>query len=202
MATIYNSRSRQSPIVYASYLFTNIIKYVTKNDKLEINFVNSPLPMLKEEKDDHQARNNVTLVFFISVAFTLIPANFITIIIKERETNTKHLQIISGISLLSYWINNYIFELIKYYFIGGFGILMIWAFGFYKSYLYLLYLLYGPSMVSFTYLFSFVFSSESSGQNVVIIVNFIGGALAGSVILILRILEDLVNTGKKLQYFF
>ena len=57
-------------------------------------------------------------------------------------------------------------------------------------------------MVSFTYLFSFVFSSESSGQNVVIIVNFIGGALAGSVILILRVLEDLVNTGKKLQYFF
>ena len=57
-------------------------------------------------------------------------------------------------------------------------------------------------MVSFTYLFSFVFSSESSGQNAVIIVNFIGGALAGSVILILRVLEDLVNTGKKLQYFF
>ena len=202
MLTVVNTISRQSTIVYPSYLFSNIIKYATNNENLNINFLNSPLSMTKKEKDDHQARNNTTLVFFISIAFTLIPANFITIIIKERETNSKHLQIISGISLLSYWFNNYLFELIKYYFIGGFNLFLIWAFGFYKNYLYILYLLYGPSMVSFTYLFSFVFSSESSGQNVVIIVNFIGGALAGSVILILRVLEDLVNTGKKLQYFF
>ena len=201
VVTVVNSRARQGTIIYPSFLFSNIIKQITKKD-LEINFSNKPLPMTKEEKDDHQARNNVTLVFFISIAFTLIPANFITIIIKERETNTKHLQIISGISLLSYWFNNYLFELIKYYVIGGFSLLMIWAFGFYKNYLYLLYILYGPSMVSFTYLFSFIFHAESSGQNAVILVNFIAGALAGSVILVLRIFENLMKYGKVLQFIF
>ena len=200
--TTVNPIARQGAVVYSNYMFQNIIKYVTKNNNLQINFVNYPLPLPNEDKDNSQERNNVTLVFFVSIAFTLIPANFITIIIKERETNTKHLQIISGISLLSYWLNNFIFELIKYYFIGGISVLFIFLFGFYKKYLYLLYLLYGPSMVAFTYLFSFIFSTESSGQNAVIVVNFVGGALAGSVVLILRLFEDLVKYGKKLQYFF
>ena len=199
-----NAIARQGPIVYPNFMFQNIIKYISKkkNKNLDINFINYPLPVSKFEKNGFEERNYVTLVFFVSIAFTLIPANFITIIIKERETNTKHLQIISGISLLSYWFNNYLFELLKYYFIGGISLLLIYFFGFYKKYLYILYLLYGPSMISFTYLFSFIFSSESSGQNAVILINFIGGALAGSVILVLRIFDDLVKYAKKLQYFF
>ena len=200
--TTINPISRQAPIIYPNYIFQNIIKYISKKENLEINFINYPLPIPNYKKKNFEERNYVTLVFFISIAFTLIPANFITIIIKERETNTKHLQIISGISLLSYWFNNYLFELLKYYFIGGIGLLLIYLFDFYKKYLYILYLLYGPSMVSFTYLFSFIFSSESSGQNAVILINFICGALAGSVVLVLRVFDDLVKYGKKLQYFF
>ena len=59
---------------------------------------------------------------------------------------------------------------------------MIWDFGFYKSSLYLIYLLYSPLMISFTYLFSFIFYSESSRKNAIIIFNCIGGALPSSVI--------------------
>ena len=199
--TVIDSRARQAAPVYTSHLFQNLIKYVTKNEKLEINFYNSPLPLTKDERDENKSRNNTTLVFFISIAFTLIPANFVTIIIKERETNTKHLQIISGVSLLSYWFNNFLFELVKYYFIGGFGLLLIYLFGFYKKYLSILYLLYGPSMIAFTYIFSFIFSTESSGQNIVIIVNFVGGALAGTVVLILRLFNELAKYGKRLQNF-
>ena len=43
----------------------------------------------------------------------------------ERESNTKHLQIISGMSLISYWLSNYVFELVKYFFIGGISIFII-----------------------------------------------------------------------------
>ena len=108
--------------------------------------------MTFQTKNRSQSRNSTNLVFFISVAFALIPANFITIIIKERELNTKHLQIISGITTSSYWISNFIFEFLKYFFTGGICLILIVAFGVYEDNLILLVFLYGLSMVSFTYI--------------------------------------------------
>ena len=142
------------------------------------------------------------ILFFISLSFTLIPSNFITIIIKERESNSKHLQIISGISLFSYWFNNYLFELVKYYVIGGICILFIYIFQFYQDYLYILYLEYGPAMVSFTYLFSFIFKNEDKGQTVVLLINLIIGALGGSAIIIMRLKDNLVKYAKPIIYIF
>ena len=66
---------------------------------------------------------------------------------KERENNSKHLQIISGISLFSYWFNNYIFDLVKYYIIGGIIIIILLIFEFYEKYIYILYLEYGPATI-------------------------------------------------------
>ena len=197
--TFVNIRSRQSAIICPAYMLNKYISYIT-NNKTIINIYNTPFQRTFKEQSDGEERTNSTLVFFVAVAFALIPANFITIIIKERERNSKHLQIISGISLLSYWASNYIAELIKYYFTGGINLLIIWAFGHFPKYLYVLYILYGPSMVSFTYLFSFVFDDESSAQNSVILVNFLFGALGGSVVLILRLMEDLTKLGKILAY--
>lgn len=153
-------------------------------------------------KNQSQTRNSSNLVFFISVAFALIPANFITIIIKERELNTKHLQIISGITVSSYWISNFIFELLKYFFTGGICILFIVAFDTYVEHLVLLVFLYGLSMVSFTYIMSFLFKTESTAQNFVILINFFFGALGGTVILVLRIIPDTVSIGKFLAFPF
>ena len=45
MLTVVNTISRQSTIVYPSYLFSNIIKYATNNENLNINFLNSHLSM-------------------------------------------------------------------------------------------------------------------------------------------------------------
>ena len=199
---IINTRSRQATIIYPYYLIQKAIQHLSNNQNLKINFINHPFPMTNSEKKDRKKRNNLTLAFFLSISFTLIPANFITIIIKERETNTKHLQIINGISLFSYWLNNFIFELIKYYFIGGIGILIIFLFNFYVKYLFILYIFYGPSMISFTYLFSFVFKKESNAQNSVILVNFIFGALGGTVVLVMRVFKETLKYAKILEKIF
>jgi ATP-binding cassette subfamily A (ABC1) protein 3 len=194
--------SRQSTAIYANYLLKNLVRYASKNDKLEIEVINEPLPYTKEEKNDKQDRNNIIILFFISLAFSLIPANFITLIIKERENNSKHLQIISGISLFSYWFNNYIFELLKYYVIGGICIFLIFYYDYYKRYLAILYLLYGPAMVSFTYLFSFIFKSEDKGQTSILLINLLFGTLGGSAIIIMRLNDELVEKARVMAYIF
>ena len=194
--------TKQNGPIYTNYIIKNIIRYATNNKNLEIEVINEPLPYTYEERSNSKERNGSMLLVFISICFTLIPSNFITILIKEKENNSKHLQIISGISLMSYWVNNYIFELAKYYIIGGICILFLKIFDFYEDYVYILYLLYGPSMVSFTYLFSFIFKKEGTGQTMVIIINLIIGALGGTAVFIMRIYEKLVKYAKPIANVF
>jgi len=194
--------SRQNAPIYTNYLAKNIIRYATNNKNLDIEVINEPLPYTHEERRNSKERNSSMLLVFISICFTLIPANFITIIIKEKENNSKHLQIISGISLMSYWVNNFIFELFKYYIIGGICILFLYLFGFYEDYIYVLYLLYGPSMVAFTYIFSFIFKKEGLGQTMVILVNLLIGALGGTAVFIMRNYEKLIKYAKPIANVF
>jgi ATP-binding cassette, subfamily A (ABC1), member 3 len=194
-----NTQSRNAPIIYTQYMTNQILSYAT-DKKININYSHEPFPLISKIRKQGETRNTSNLVFFVSIAFALIPANFITTIIKERETNTKHLQIISGISLTSYWLSNFVFELVKYYIIGGVCLLIILAFDKFPSWFWLLYILYGFSMTSFTYMFSVFFKTEAAAQNAVILVNFLFGALGGTVIIILRIFEDLVPIGKAIAY--
>ena len=160
----------------------------------------NPFPFTKKLLKSTNTRNTSNLVFFVSIAFSLIPANFITVLIKERESNSKHLQVISGINYSSYWISNFIFELIKYYVSTGICIGIIEGFNYFPSYFWLLWLLYGPSITAFTYMTSFLFSSESTSQNFTILFNFVIGALGGTVVFVLRILEDLISVGKGISW--
>ena len=57
-------------------------------------------------------------------------------------------------------------------------------------------------MVSFTYILSFFFSNESIAQNIVILINFVVGALGSVVILLLRGMDNTYEDAKILGYIF
>ena len=188
--------------IYLDYIMKNIIKYASNKTNLEIEVINEPLPYTYSEKKDSKERNSTILLVFISICFTLIPANFVTIIIREKENNSKHLQIISGISLMSYWVNNFIFELAKYYIIGAICLIFIKIFGFYEDYVVILYLLYGPPMVAFTYITGALTKREGIGQVLVILINLVIGAIGGTAVFIMRLYQKLIDTAFLLAKIF
>ena len=198
---LINAQIRQGVIYYTPYFINQVINHAAGKD-ITINFTHRPMPLTADLQNHTKETNNYTLVFFVNVAFSLIPANFITLIVKERINNSKHLMKISGISLVAYWLANYIFELIKYYVAGGINMLLIYAFDYFPDYLYVLYLLYGPSMVSFTYLLSFAFATEAAAQNGVILLNFLFGALGSTVVLMFRSLDSMMEAGKGMAFAF
>ena len=77
---------------------------------------------------------------------------------------------ISGLNIASYWIVNYLFEIVKYYITAGICFLLLYAFNFYKNYFYIFYITLGPGLISLTYIMS-CFLDESSAQHIVIIIN-------------------------------
>ena len=197
-----NARVAHGPPIYTFYFLKQIIQKAVGH-KINIDFTHYPMPLTDEFKQRSDQTNNSIVVLFVATAFSLIPSSFITMLVRERLNNSKHLMRISGMNSTAYWIVNYIFELVKYYFACGVIIFLIWLFDYYKKYLTLLYILYGPAMVSCTYILSFCFDKESSAQNIVILLNFLIGALGSTVILMLRGLESAAHTvGKALEYIF
>ena len=168
----------------------------------DIQITNSPFPLTYDEKTDKKSRNGFCLVFFISIALSLIPANFITIILREKENKCKHLQMLSGTSIYTYWINNYIFEIVKYYIVVGICLLILFLFDFYEKYLVIIYIFYGPALISFTYFLSYFLETERSGQVIILLVNLFFGSLCGSAVLLLRTNDNLKGFGIFLSYLF
>ena len=203
-----SSKKKHSTIFLTNYLLRNIIRYEMKRSAEyksymnDIQITNSPFPLTYNEKEDKKSRNGFSLVFFISIALSLIPSNFITIILREKENKSKHLQILSGTSIYTYWINNYIFEIIKYYVVVGICLLILFLFNFYEKYLAVIYIFYGPALVSFTYVLSYFLTTEGTGQISVLLVNLFFGSLCGSAVLLLRTNKNLKYFGMFLSFLF
>ena len=203
---LVNSRVKHSIPIYSYYVLKSIIESEFKknntNKNISLTYTHYPMPYTADVIEQDAIGNNIAIIFFIGIAFGIMPANFISLLVKERINNSKHLMRTSGINIFSYWIVNYIFEFTKYYITAGICIFFLYFFGYYKEYLYILYLTYGPGMISLTYAISFLFQNESNAQNAIILLNFLLGDLGSIVVLVLRVLENSKKTGKILQFIF
>lgn len=75
--------------------------------------ITKPFPILQKYKDQEKETSVISLLFVISVGVSLLPGLIVGAIMHEREKNLKHMQIISGMNLCSYWIVNLLFDILK-----------------------------------------------------------------------------------------
>ena len=94
-------------------MYESILKQATGNPNFKFKVVNAPFPVTQKLKDRAATANGIFIVFVLSIGFALIPASIISFILHEREKNLKHMLLISGMNLSSYWVSNYIFDMIK-----------------------------------------------------------------------------------------
>ena len=198
---LINSRVVHGVPLYTSIFLEEIINRISPN-KVTINYSHKVMPNTKKQDMTKESSSAGTVVLFVAIAYALIPANFITIIVREKNNNSKHLMRLSGMNILAYWLVNFIYESIKYYFTGGICMLILYFFNYYKDYMIYFYLLYGPPLILMTYAISFVFNDESGAQNKMILIHSLIGALGANVILILRQIPKTEYVGKILEYIF
>ena len=196
---LVNSRVIHGVPLYTSVFLKKIINKAAGH-KVTINYKHKVMP--NTAKQDMTNNTSGTVVLFVAIAYALIPANFITIIVREKNNNSKHLMRLSGMNIMAYWIVNFIFELTKYYFTGGICMLILYIFDYYTDYFIYFYLLYGPPLILMTYVVSFLFTDESGAQNKMILLHSLLGALGSSVIIVLRGIEKTEKVGKILEYIF
>ena len=66
----------------------------------------------------------------------------------------------------------------------------------------ILYIFYGPALVSFTYVLSYFLKKEGNAQITLLLINLFFGSLCGSAVLILRTNKNLKYFGMVLHFFF
>ncbi|XP_071811381.1 phospholipid-transporting ATPase ABCA1-like isoform X2 [Apostichopus japonicus] len=156
---------------------------------------------------------NQFIAQFVMFGFAFVPAGFVIYIITERVNNAKHLQIVSGVNPVIYWLSTFSWDLVNFLIpmlltIVIFFICQLDAFvgrDVFPS-LLLLFILYGWASIPMAYPLSMFFQVPSTGYLSVGCLNIILGMVTVMTNFIIsyqaRTDEDLVLWNNILQRLF
>ncbi|XP_042560069.1 phospholipid-transporting ATPase ABCA1 isoform X2 [Clupea harengus] len=150
-----------------------------------ITAYNHPLNLTKEQLTEMALMTtsvDVLVSTCVIFAMSFVPASFVLFLIEERVSKAKHLQFVSGVKPILYWLANYTWDMLNYS-VSAIMVVLIFIGFQQQSYvseanlpaLVLLLLLYGWSITPLMYPVSFFFEVPSTAYVVLTSVNlFIG----------------------------
>ena len=185
-----NISSQDSAGVMVGLLAQALMKVATNNTNLTVIFANAPLPLTYEARSREIANEGSIIANVLVVAFSLIPAGVICFVVREREDNLKHQQIISGVSLLAYWTANGVIDILKSLVPCAIGIGLLNAFSIDLPDSWILILIYAFTIIPFTYATSFFFVKENVAQIATLMMHFLAGVVLSPVFIMLKLFDS------------
>ncbi|XP_054645244.1 phospholipid-transporting ATPase ABCA1-like isoform X2 [Dunckerocampus dactyliophorus] len=165
-----------------------------------ITVYNHPLNLTKEQLSQMAMKTtSVDLIISVCVMFamSLVPASFILFLIEERACKAKHLQFVSGVKPILYWVTNFSWDMLNYT-VPAVMVVLIFVCFQQQAYvsdtnlpaLILLLLLYGWSITPLMYPASFVFSVPSTAYVFLTCINLFIGINGSIATFVLELFED------------
>lgn len=191
-----------------SVVTQGILRQAAQNPKASISAKVAQFPWTSGEAALFNAFTGVFTAIVVALAVAFIPAAYVVFVVKEREINAKHLQMISGVNIQAYWLSNYLFDYISFCVAGTFCVFMIWAFnnpaytGENLPVVIVSMLLYGFCVIPFSYLFSFLFETASTAQNIMILVYLVTGVLFTILSFVFFTLEQTQEYAEDIRFIF
>uniref|UniRef100_A0A7N0VBS3 ABC transporter domain-containing protein n=1 Tax=Kalanchoe fedtschenkoi TaxID=63787 RepID=A0A7N0VBS3_KALFE len=206
---LHNSSCQHAAPTFINVVNSAILRLATSDKNMTIQARNHPLPMTKTQHMQRHDLDAFSAAVIVNIAFSFIPASFAVAIVKEREVKAKHQQLISGVSIYSYWISTYTWDFISFLFPSSIAMLLFYIFGleqfigkgrFFPT--ALMFLEYGLAIASSTYCLSFFFSDHTLAQNVVLLVHFFSGLILMVISFIMGIMNSTSSVNSFLKHFF
>ena len=57
---------------------------------------------------------NLFVAIFVIIALAFVPASFVVYLVEDRVNKSKHLQLVSGLNPVVYWVSNYLWDLVGF----------------------------------------------------------------------------------------
>lgn len=182
--TYYNNQAFHTPAIALSVLANATLKFISKNEKYSLVAVNHPLPRTIANKvsDDRMSGTGFTIAFNVLFGMSFLASSFVLFIVKERATKAKHIQFVSGVHSINFWMSTFVWDLINFMIPCTCLVITFWAFDI-KAYIVdfhfllilLLFFLYAFAMLPFMYLWSFLFTVPSSSLVWLTMFNMLSG---------------------------
>lgn len=145
-------------------------RYFTSSSRTIVTS-NYPLPSTADNLAASNGGVAFSVAFNILFGLAFLATSFIIFLIKERETQSKHVQTVSGVHVITFWAANFVWDFIN--FLIPVGVLLV-VFAAFQTEAYvldnrlglvlLLFLTYGWAILPFMYLLHFLFKTPSSGM--------------------------------------
>ncbi len=194
--------------MYYDFLF----KQCSPIPNAKLSAINYPLPLTEQQSTEVQTILSIIASILLAIPFNYVPAAFAVFVVKERSCKSKHLQLVSGVDLLSYWVSTYIWDMCLYMLLAILAIVGFLCFGdvsvvftgSLSSLLcsFTLIVGYGVSSLPFAYLLSRFFDNPPNAQISIMIIFFITGFVAVNAYFILENIETTRDIAKALRPLF
>uniref|UniRef100_A0A8C6FVK5 ABC transporter domain-containing protein n=1 Tax=Moschus moschiferus TaxID=68415 RepID=A0A8C6FVK5_MOSMO len=152
----------------------NIIFMSLSGPDASITVINKPQPKRSA------SRSQIALNLYFGVS--ILVSGFCLLTVNERVTKAKHIQFLSGVYALNFWLSALLWDFLIF-FISFCLLLVVFTFSDLKilvtNYRFLdtlfIFMVFGWSVIPFMYLISFLFSSHTSAYIKLVIFNYCAG---------------------------
>ena len=202
IATFVNITSQDVAGLYPQFMYESVLKLATGKPDLKFKVTNTPFPLTQSLSEQEKTVSGVFIVLVISVAYAMVSASTIAFICYEKEKSLKQQQLVQGMSLLSYWLTNFTFDILKTHLLSGMTIILLHLFNFDMPDIWIILLIYPFALIPFTYATSMFFSKESSAQNCTIFVHVFISSIGAGGVFMMRMVKQTENQGDLLSKIF
>ncbi|BFZ10796.1 hypothetical protein BsWGS_13835 [Bradybaena similaris] len=181
----YNTQPYHAEAISVNYVVNALLQF-TLNTSFYFKSAIAPLPLTSEEDENDGTVEVVSYGLaassFIAFAMSFASTLFIAAPIKERQSGTKHMEMMTGVSPFTYWLSTLAFDFILFM-IASLVIPIVFALYDIQAYtgdgrwalVILVLALYGWAVLPLIYLLQFLFTSRVSGIALVLMLSFVSG---------------------------
>ena len=190
MSILHNSSSPHAVAAF-NQAYVNFLHTSTCNASSGSNIitVNQPLPLTSPQEAEILVILSILASLFLLIPLGYVPGAFLPYIVRERRSKCKHLQLCSGVSVTSYWIATYAFDMTLFFLLTVLVMIVFLCYGAKSAEVFVgdvesffatttVLLGYGSSIIPFTYLIGRTSTNPSSAQVAAYGVLFITGFVA------------------------
>lgn len=198
----FNNEPYHSPPLALEYALNSIVSEVLGDDHA-IHISNHPLPYTLDTKVIPQELTELSrpdaskfqftnlqrggslgfqLAFNMGFSMAFVSAFYIIFHIKERVSNAKHLQFVSGVDIITFWAVHFVWDLLTFIITTLFLVLtiLIYQEDGYRTFadlgrIFSVFLYFGFSVLPLTYLGSFLFKIPATGYTYMAMFNMFAG---------------------------
>ncbi|GAB9467021.1 hypothetical protein Gpo141_00004381 [Globisporangium polare] len=223
---LVNTTLPHGSAVFKSLMDQSLFRYMASTvdstadtTKLTLKVNSHPLPLTSTTTALFTSYVSFSACMFVVIAFAYYPASIVVLLVKERqqEHNSKHQQLVSGVSIPAFWLANYIWDMAVYLIPCAAALILLQAYDLsaltgsskcvtcndstFPSVI-ILFVLFGLAICPYAYCWSFVFKDAPSSQTYMIMINFVLGLALMIVSFVLSVINSTENLNNALSFLW